>query len=191
MPHSILRRVAFACVFLLASAARAASPIVLPGTTFDGEAQIKAKLPDLGSTAGPVDIVLNFGPQATPALGAGEFLIVADDSVETLEIHGTFSVDDKGQPLLAVDTNLLAADLKELMIHVCVDILLIDPVDCAAIEDLDVLFDVTRLKLKARTNQEAGEITFSAKIPFILSNGIDEAKVTVSLKTSPPVTLVP
>lgn len=194
MSPSTLRRVAVAitCAFVLSSPVRAGAPLPIQGT-YEGEAQIRAKVPGAGTAGGPVDIQLSFGPTAEPALDAGEFLIVADDSVETLEITGTFVVDEKGQPVLTVDTDLLALDLKTLLIHVCLDVLLVDPADCAEIEDLDVLVDVARMKLKAKASQKNGEtLAFSAKIPFVLTDGmLTGATITVSLKTKPPAILPP
>jgi hypothetical protein len=182
--------VALLCALLVGSAAGAAEPVPLPGAIFAGEAVIKAKVPDAGTLSGPVEITLSFGPTVTPALDAGEFLIVVDDTEETLELTGTYTVDAKGQPVLTLALPNLGDELRALMIHVCEDILLIDPAECAEIADLDA--DIGAYKLKAKTSQtDGGVISFSGKIPFVLTDGMTESKISLSFKTSPPAPLAP
>jgi hypothetical protein len=109
------------------------------------------------------------------------------------DVFGTWTTDAKGQPVLALDTVLLADELSTLMVHVCEDVLLLDPSTCAFIGSLDVVVDPTKPKLKVKTstgNGSGATLQLSGKIPFVLTDGMDEAKITVSLKTSPLAQLV-
>jgi hypothetical protein len=166
-----------------------AGDLVFPeNTSWSGSAVIKAKVPG-DSVTGLVDLDVHFGPNAGLGLGVGEFLIVADDGEETLEVTGDFMLDEKGQPVLFPDTTALATELHDLVIHVCEDVLGLGAA-CDFIATLDVVMDPTRLKTKAKVSADGTELKFGAKLPFLLTDGEDDAKVTVSLKTSPPAQLV-
>jgi hypothetical protein len=175
---------------LAAGQVRAAEPVAPSGTSWSGPAVIKAKVPG-GSVAGVVEVLVLFGPNGGFGLDANEFLIVADDGEETLDLTGTYTVDDKGQPVLALDTTATAAELHALALHVCEDVLGLGA-ECVVIAGLDVVVDPARLKTKVKTKSgaEGAELGLGAKLPFLLTDGDDEVKVTVSLKTSPPAQLV-
>lgn len=170
---------------LVASAASFADPVAPASTDWAGAGVFKGKLANEGSTSGPVDIDVDFGPNGGLGLAAGEFRITADDGMEAFTVEGTFTVDAKGQPVLTPDLVALENSMKTLMIHVCEDILLLGPM-CAGIAGLDVVFDPAKIKLKVKTSSDPAELALSGKIPFALSNGMEQAKVAVSLKSSPP-----
>jgi len=174
---------------LIAAAAGAADPVDLAGTTWVGTGVVKFKTAVAGTTSIPVEFELLFGPNGGAGLSAGEFQLGADDGMESLDITGLYTLDDKGQPVLAPDTGALVNELSDLVEHVCADILMVDPGTCALLGALDVVLD-SRYRTKVKTHAGRGgdpdELGFSAKLPFVLTNGVDEAKGSVSLKVSPP-----
>jgi hypothetical protein len=188
-------RRAFACIALglavAAAPARAAEPVPPTGTSWSGTAFIKAKLPG-ESVDGLLELTVLFGPNGGFGLDANEFLIVADDGEETLDITGTYAVDEKGQPVLTLDTTALATELHALVVHVCEDILVLGA-ECDILDILGVVLDPAKLKTKVKTrsdDEDGADLALSAKLPFLLTNGGGEIKLTVSLKTSPPAQLV-
>lgn len=179
-----------AVALLSAGAALAADPVPPSGTTWVGTARLGEKLPHAGNHAGPVDFRIDFGPNAGLVLGPTEFHASLNDGVVDFTLSGTYAVDAKGQPVLTPDLDLLADDLHALLVHVCEDILLIDPGECATIGTLDVLTDVPHLVLEVKTaagrHGDPATLRFTGKIPFALDNGTDTPpKFTVTLKTSP------
>ncbi len=194
MTHPIRTLVWLASALLLASSAQAADPVNPSSTIWTGPAQLKAKIPGAGSPAGEADFEILFGPNGGAGLGAEDFHLIADDGMFAFDVFGTWTTDAKGQPVLSFDTVLLADELSDLMVHVCEDVLMLDPADCAFIGTLDVLIDPTKIKFKAKTSAGHGSVPTlqaSGKIPFVLTDGMDSAKVTLSLKTSPPAELQP
>ena len=192
MPNSMRPAVWLALALLFASAAHAADPVAPSNTAWLGPAQIKAKIPGAGSSSGPVDFEFLFGPNGGAGLDANEFHLIADDGMVAFDVFGTYTTDAKGQPVLAPDTVLLADELKIQSVHVCEGILGLGA-GCDEILTLDVIVDSSRLKLKVKAsagNGSGATLALSAKIPFVLTDGVDEAKVTISLKTSPPAELV-
>jgi hypothetical protein len=188
----VRRWIAYAVLLLgLAAGSAHAGVVVFPeGSSWSGTAVIKAKVPG-DSVTGLLDLDVHFGPNAGLALGVGEFLIVADDGEETLEVAGDFMLDDKGQPVLFPDTTALATELHDLVIHVCEDVLMLGA-QCDIIAMLDVVVDPTKLKLKAKTKSggDGAVLAFAAKLPFVLTDGDEAVKLTVSLKAAPPAQLV-
>jgi hypothetical protein len=164
--------VALVCTLLCASAGWAADPVAPAGTDWVGTGSFKGKLSGAGSTSGPVDIDVHFGPDAGLSLAADEFQISADDGMAIFLVEGTFVVDAKGQPLLTPDPVALETQLKALLIHVCEDILLL------------------KVKTKAGSGG-GGTLGLSAKLPFELTSGMEVVRATFSLKTSPPAQLAP
>ena len=175
---------------LAAAPASAADPVAPSNTAWAGTALVKAKVPG-ESLTGLLELTVLFGPNPGASLEANEFEIVLDDGEETLVLTGTYSVDAKGQPVLALDTTLLAAELKDLMIHICQDVLGLGAA-CDELLALDVALDPERLRTKVKTASGNGdaELVFSAKLPFLLTDGVDALKFTVSIKTAPPAQLV-
>jgi hypothetical protein len=178
-----------AAALLVAGAAFAADPVDPAGTTWVGTGVVKLKAAAAGTTSIPVDFTLLFGPNAGAGLSAGEFQLGADDGMESFDVTGLYTLDDKGQPVLAPDTGALLNELSDLVEHVCADILMVDPGTCALLGALDVVLD-SRYRTKVKTRMGRGgdpdALGFSAKLPFVLTNGVDEAKGSVSLKVSPP-----
>jgi hypothetical protein len=165
--------------------------LVFPeGTSWSGPALIKAKVPG-DSVTGFVELDVHFGPNGGLGLGVGEFLIVADDGEETFEVTGDFVLDAKGRPVLSPDTTDLATELLDLIVHVCEDVLMLGP-QCDFIATLDVVVDPARLKTKVKTKSgsDGPVLALGAKLPFLLTDGEDDAKVTVSLKTDPALQLL-
>jgi hypothetical protein len=189
------RRYALGLAFalLFASAARAAEPVAPASTDWRGDGTFKGKLAGAGSTAGPVEIAVDFGPNGGLGLAAGEFRIsVTDEAMETFAFEGTFTVDAKGQPVLTPDPTETALELRDLTVHVCESVLLLGP-ECGFLALLDVAVDPTKLKLKVKTsfgNGDGATLSLAGKLPFVLSNGVDELRATFSVKTSPPAELV-
>jgi hypothetical protein len=190
-------RRAFACIALAfavglaAGPGQTAEPVAPSFTSWSGTAVIKAKLPG-ESVAGEVDLDVHFGPNGGLGLAADEFLIVADDGEETLDVTGTYAVNEKGQPVLTLDTTALATELHALVVHVCEDVLVLGA-ECDILDVLDVVLDPTKLKTKVKTrsdDEDGAELALNAKLPFLLTNGGGSIKLTVSLKTSPPAQLV-
>jgi hypothetical protein len=175
---------------LAAGPAHAGGLVFPENSSWAGTAVIKAKVPG-DSVAGLVEVDLTFGPNAGLGLGVGEFLMVADDGEETLEVTGDFMLDDKGQPVLFPDTTALETELHDLMVHVCEDVLMLGA-ECDLFDLLDVVVDPTKLKPKAKIKDGADGtvLGFSAKLPFVLTDGNAGVKATVSLKSSPPLELV-
>jgi hypothetical protein len=174
---------------LFAAAAGAADPVDPAGTTWVGAGVVKFKSPGAGTTSIPIEFELLFGPNGGAGLSAGEFQLGADDGMESFDVTGLYTLDDKGQPVLAPDTGALLNELSDLVEHVCADILMVDPGTCAFLGALEVVLDSryhTKVKTRAGRGGELAELAFSAKLPFVLINGVDEAKGSVSLKTSPP-----
>jgi len=154
---------------------------------------LKAALPGTHGGTDPVDVLVDFGPNAGAGLGANEFLIGADDGVFDFEFRGTFTVDAKGQPQLTVNPLALAGPLQALMTHICKDVLQLGS-SCDAILSDSVLIDGTKLALPARTKAgktSGGSLALSAKLPFELSDSTQVSKIVVTLKVSPPAALVP
>ena len=145
-----------------------------------------------GFGGGPADLELLFGPNGGAGLAAGQFHLIADDGTVAFDVVGTFSVDAKGQPVLTPDTVALAAELKVLMQHVCEEIVGLGA-GCDVIATLDVLYP-SPLQFKVKTKAANGAVPtlqLSAKLPFVLTDGGNPVKVTLSLKSSPPVELQP
>ena len=184
--------VCLALALLLAPSARAADPVDPSSTVWQGLAQTKAKLPGAGSNSALVDFEILFGPNVGASLDANEFHLIADDGTVAFDVFGTYTTDAKGQPVLAPDTVLLADELKVLMVHVCEEIVGVG-VGCDDILTFDVLIDPSKLKIKVKTKAASpvATLALSGKIPFVLTDGMNEAKVTLSLKTSPPAELGP
>lgn len=178
-----------AAALLVAGTAFAADPVDPAGTTWAGTDVLKFKAAAAGTTPIPVDFALLFGPNGGAGLSAGEFHLTANDGTATFDVTGLYALDDKGQPVLAPDTGALLNELSDLVEHVCADILMVDPGTCAFLGALDVVLD-SRYRTKVKTRMGVGgdpdELGFSAKLPFVLTDGVDEAKGSVSLKVSPP-----
>jgi len=180
------------CSLLFASAALAADPVAPASTDWRGAATFKGKLVSGGGSPGPVDLAVDFGPNGGLGLGAGEFRITADDGMESFVVEGTFDVDAKGQPVLTPDTVALEDQLEALLLHICEDILMLGTA-CDQVALLDVEVDPAKLQLKAKTNAGNGDgatLALSAKLPFVLTNGVDAVRVSFSIKSSPPADLV-
>lgn len=175
---------ALACAFLLAAGARAATPVDPAGTTWQGVAAIKAKVSGAGSLADVVDVELFFGPNVGESVDPGEFLLRADDGMETLEVRGSYAVDAKGQPVLTPDLADLADELSDLIVHVCEDVLNLGSLICDQLALLDVAVDATKLKTKVKTSASASgdALQFGTKLPFVLTDGNDAVRATVALK---------
>jgi hypothetical protein len=183
--------IALAGLLLGLAAGPAQAGLVFPeNSSWSGIAVIKAKVPG-DSVAGLVELDLTFGPNAGLGLGVGEFLLVADDGEETLEVTGDFMLDDKGQPVLFPDTAALETELHELMVHVCEDVLMLGA-ECDLLGILDVVADPAKLKLKAKIKDgsDGTVLGLGAKLPFVLTDGNAGVKAAVSLKSSPPLQLV-
>ena len=176
--------VALACAFLLAAGARAATPVDPAGTTWQGFAAIKAKVSGAGSVADVVVVEIFFGPNVGESVDAGEFLLRADDGMETLEVRGSYALDAKGQPVLTPDLLELADELSDLMVHVCEDVLGLPSFVCDEIALLDVVVDPAKLKTKVKTSASAsGDVLqFGTKLPFVLTDGNEAIRATVALK---------
>lgn len=180
-----------ALTFGLAAEPVSAGGLVFPEMSdWSGTAVIKAKVPG-GTVAGDIDLEVHLGPNAGLMLPSGEFLILADDGMETLELTGDFVLDEKGQPILLIDTTDLATELHDLVLHVCEDVLGLGA-ECDLLATLDVEVDPTRLKTKAKIKEGSDGVGLSlgAKLPFLLTDGDESVKVSVSIKTSPPAQLV-
>lgn len=192
MAHPIRTLVWLASALLLASSVRAAEPVNPSTEVWVGPAQIKAKIPGAGSPAGAVDFEILFGPNAGAGLDANEFHLIADDGMEAFDIFGTWTLDAKGQPVLALDNVLLADELSTLMVHICEDILVLDQSTCDLVASLDVVVDAAKTKFKVKTSAGApSTLQLAGKIPFVLTDGGNPVKVSLSLKTSPPAELQP
>ena len=175
-----------ASTLLVAGVARAADPVDPAGTSWLGTGVLKLKTPSAGTISIPVELELLFGPNGGAGLSAGAFQLGADDGMETFDVTGLYTLDAKGQPVLAPDTGVLVSELSDWVEHVCTDVLMLDPTTCAFLGALDVVLD-SRYRTKVKTHMgDPDELGFSAKLPFVLTNGVDEAKGSVSLKVSPP-----
>lgn len=191
MPHRHLL-VTLVCAFLCASAARAADPVAPASTSWRGTATFKGKLVGGPANPGPVDFAVDFGPNGGLGLGDGEFRITADDGTATFVVDGTFVVGPKGQPVLTPDTVALEDSLEALLLYICTDVLVLGPA-CDELALLDAVVDPGRLQLKAKTNAGNGggaTLSLAAKLPFVLTDGVDSTRVSFSIKTSPPADLV-
>lgn len=181
---------ALAFVSLFATGASAADPVSFPGSSWSGTGIISIKVPGAGKLAGEVSFDLDFGPQADPALADDEFLLVLDDGMETLDVHGSYAVDEKGRLALLLDVASLGAELEALTLHVCQDVLMLGS-QCDVIALLDLVFDPTRQKLKIQGRSKDGvdSLKASGKFPFALSEG-DEAvaRLAIGFKASRGVT---
>jgi hypothetical protein len=150
-------------------------------TTFEGPALLKTKVRGGGSLAGFVATSLVLGPDAGEGVGVGEFRLRADDGQETLEIVGSYSVDAKGQPVLTPDLIALGLELRELIVHVCEDILQLPGALCDELAALDIAFDPTKVKSRFKS-KDGSVIQFTMSVPFALTDGIDSVRASVSLK---------
>jgi len=182
---AIARVVPSLAVLFFAAAALAAEPVDPTGTLWVGPGQVKAKIPSAGSTGGPVTLEIDFGPNGGD-LDANEFHLMADDGMEVFDIFGTWTTDAKGQPVLALDTGLLTTELHDLMVHICNDVLNLDPTTCGIIASLDVVTDPSKIKFKLKTSARGPVLSVSGKIPFVLTDGTDSVKLSLSLKSSGP-----
>jgi hypothetical protein len=183
---------ALACALFVASAARSAEPVPPATTNWLGAGEVKAKIAGAGSIPpGPIEVSVAFGPNT--GLDANEFAVEIDDGMESFTFPGTYTLDAKGQPVLALDLPATSAGLLAVIVHVCDDVLMLDPALCAELGMLDVIFDPSKLKLKLKTNAGKNDdptVTVNGKMPFALSNGVEELKVTLSFKTTPRAELV-
>jgi len=182
---------AFVLVWLAAAAgARAADPVSFPGSSWSGTGVIAANIKDAGKVVGEIAFDLDFGPQADPALAADQFLLVLDDGMESLDVTGTWAVDEKGRLVLALDVNALAAELSAVTLHVCVDVLGLGP-ECDLIPLLDVILDPTKQKLKLKGKSKDGLESLKAKgkFPFAFFwEGEPVARVSIGFKANRDVT---
>ena len=192
MTRPIRAFVWLALALLLASSVRAAEPIAPASTIWLGGAQLKGKIPGAGSGGGPADLELLFGPNGGAGLAADEFHLIADDGTVAFDVVGTYGVDAKGQPVLMPDTVALADELKVLMQHICEELVGLSA-GCSQIATLDVLYP-SPLQIKVKTKAPNGAVPtlqLSAKLPFVLTDGMDAVKVSLSIKSSPPAELQP
>lgn len=74
------------------------------------------------------------------------------------------------------------------MVYVCEEIL--ELTSCDVIAMLDVALDPAKQKVKTKSGDDGAELSLSAKLPFVLTNGDESLKLTVSLETKPPAQLV-
>jgi hypothetical protein len=181
---------AFLLVWLGAAGARAAEPVSFPGSSWSGTGVIAANVKGAGKVMGEIAFDLDFGPQADPALADDQFLLVLDDGMETLEVTGTWAVDEKGRLLLALDVNALAAELSDLVLHVCADVLGLGS-QCDLIPLLDVVLDPAKQKLKLKGKSKDGleNLKAKGKFPFaFFLDGEPVGRVSIGFKANRDVT---
>ncbi len=154
------------------------------GSSWSGPAILAAKIKGVkDKLEGPVAFDLDFGPQADPLLGANEFLLILDDGIEELRIAGTWSLDEKGRPVLVIDGDALADELLELMVSICENEL--DLGNCDVLSLLDVEYPKgLRPKLKARSKDGLESLSMSGKLAFdLLYQGELLLSVTLGFET--------
>jgi hypothetical protein len=189
-----MRPLALAFVLLCALAVHAAEPVAPAGTNWSGDGTIKGKLQGLGTIAGPVDILVDFGPNPGLSLDSNEFRVTIDDGMVAVAFEGTYGTDAKGQPVLVADGNQVALALRDLANHVCEDVLVLGA-ECDALVLADIGYTDEKFRFKAKTAAGDGDaaLTFSGKLPFDLVVSdvpLEVLKGGFSFKTSPPAVLV-
>lgn len=169
MPRRPLHLILALALVCLGAGARAAEPVLLPGSSWSGSALLKAKLSARGagsdSLQGAVAFELHFGPLGAPALTSNEFLLVLDDGFTALELPGTFVLDAKGRPLLTPDEAGFEDGLTDLIVDLCADVV-DDPDLCDVFSLLELAIGKNELRVKARSRKGIETLQGRGKIEF-------------------------
>jgi hypothetical protein len=109
---------------------------------------------------------------------------VLDDGTAALPISGTWTLDEKGRPVLTLDAAGLEADLQNLLANVCFEEF--GDEICNIFFTLDVVIDPSDFKIKLKAKDDDGVIVVGAKgkLPFeLFLEGERVAKVSISFRS--------